>query len=211
MPEGPPPFVPPLPQKRGMSTGTIVLIVGLVVGLPCIALIGGMVWLLTKGVGIVVPVLECSQRFEDVREAIRLYAKEHDGTLPNAATWQDDVKGYLKDIPDRMNSEGRMKLRKLEPEGIWGCAAGDQKWTGMAFNSELSGKKITDVKNPEQTVLVFEIPEPKRNANLPYKAPPVEKSPMVLGEHRPWFRIPVEGKLPTTIEKKVSSQMPEGS
>lgn len=161
---------------------------------PCIGFVvlGGVMW--NFGKNTVFPVVTCAIGFELVRDGIKEYAKEHDGKLPNAETWQDDVRPYYKASLKKDTAEFG-PFEPMSPEGAWGCKVEGDQYTGMAFNSDLSGKKLAEIEDKERTVLIFEIEKATTNAHEPYKARPRTTSPKMMGEHRGWVEVPVEGEL----------------
>lgn len=174
------------------STG---MIIGLVIGgvvLCCggsLALIGGAGWWAfnkTKGF------VTCGITIQQLRDATIAYAEDHKGQLPKSATWMDDVRPYLK--KETTDTEG--SPFKVNTEGVYACTE-ENSSTGIAFNSALSGKNLSSIKDPSKTFVVFEVPEPpKNNLSVPYKPLPRETSPSIMGEkHRGWYRAPVTGSV----------------
>jgi hypothetical protein len=190
----PPPFTQQnqrAPRKKS-NTPLIITIVVICVLVPCIGLIG----LGYLGYGVwqkVAPMAGCAMAFDEVRKGIQDYADDHDGKLPNAATWQADVKKYVITAM-REDAQQRGPIKAMDVNGPWGCAPTSDRepHTGMAFNTDVSSKKIADIKNPRTTVLIFEIPQPAENAHMPYHEP-TQKAPMLFGKPRPWFYMPVRG------------------
>ncbi len=179
-----------MPPQKKSNTG---LIVGLVVGgifLCCILPVGiigvGGFWAFNKAKGFV----GCTFYFTDVRNSMVKYAEAHDGKLPNAETWQDDVR---EDYRQSMTSKERNPFGSMSPDGDWGCKDGDGNSTGMAFNSALSGKKLSDIKDQESVVMLFETQHPARNLHEKYAARNFESSPKIIGAPRGWYEIPVSG------------------
>ena len=161
---------------------------------PCIGfvILGGFMW--NFGQKTIMPMVSCAIGFEFVREGIQDYAKEHDGKLPNAKTWQDDVRPYYKERLGK-NSGDFGPFEPMSPEGAWGCKVDEKQFTGMAFNSELSEKKLADIQDKETTMLIFEIEKAMSNANEPFKKRPQSTSPKMMGEHRGWIAMPIEGEM----------------
>ncbi len=139
------------------------------------------------------PYAGCMINFEVTRDALVEYAQSHDGKFPNAATWQDDIKDIvgkrLKDLGDQD------MIQTLKPDGEWGCRIDASHSTGIAFNADLSGKKMLELKEPWSTPLVFEVPAPKRNAAQKYAPIPKDQSPKMMGEPRGWFVANVQGEI----------------
>lgn len=177
----------------------ILIILGCLVGFCAIAMIVGYFScknLVSKTVG---PMAGCAINFEAVRDGIMEYAKEHDGTFPTAANWQDQVKPYvvkaLKKSQDAKQAMDWMGMKVMDVDKEWGCFVTDARTTGIAFNSDLSGKKLTDVENAWSTILVFEVESPRRNANEKYVKRPDSTSPTIMGEPRGWIAVPVTGNI----------------
>jgi prepilin-type processing-associated H-X9-DG protein len=68
----------------------------------------------------------------------KLYASRHNGRLPDAARWTDDMSGYVYG-QELLISPAAPRLE---------CA--------YAMNAALSGQRLADLANPAQTVLFFE-------------------------------------------------------
>jgi hypothetical protein len=133
------------------------------------------------------------QDFTVVRRGIIEYADDHDGKFPKAETWQDDVRPYVSKLLASPSSNRPFK--GITADGQWGCApaGGAKTWTGMAFNQDLSEKKLADQKTPNETTLIFEIDAPSPNAHQVYKDRGAT-GPMIFGSHRPWLYLPIKGK-----------------
>lgn len=144
----------------------------------------------------VFPAAGCIVSFEAVRESMLEYAKTHDGKLPNAATWQDDIKDiFAKKVKE---FEQQDMFETFNPNGEWGCKAEGSRQTGVCFNADLGGKKVADIANPWSVPMVFEVEAPKRNQAEKYAPRPPESSPKIFGEPRGWVVSMVEGE--TTIQ-----------
>ncbi len=162
--ESPPPY-----QPKKKSTGLIIgLIIGgvlLCCGLPVVLLGGAAIWGMKAGG----PVVKCTISLKAMQKAVHAYAAEHNGKLPTAATWQDQIKPYYsKAIADPKIAKNPFGF--IPVEGEWGCEADDNVVTGLAFNTDLSGKTLADIKDPAGTVLLFESRERKRNLAQKYDA-----------------------------------------
>lgn len=194
--EYPPPFSQTPPVRKKSNT-LIWMIVGACILLPCIVcgVGGGWFWSLFKNS--IAPIATCSIAFESVRDGVKDYAHDHDGKLPNAETWQDDVKSYYaKSAASMKDQSGPFPI--MDANGEWGCKQDDGTMTGMSFNEALSGKKLEDIKEPSSTVMIFESPKAQRNAHSKYTELTKSTSPMMMGKHRGWFYIHVEGSLEST-------------
>lgn len=190
----PPPFSPPgAPPKRSNSAIWIIVIVVLCVVIPCGGLIAlgffGFNWF-GRTLG---PMASCMLLYEGVRHSVEAYSDEHDGKLPNAATWQDDVRPYYAKWREKSAKEAG-PFAPPTSDAEWGCTIEGKK-TGIAFNSELSGKKWDDIEKKRTTILLYEVETVLKNANGPYKERSEKSSPTLMGEHRGWIEIPVEGSM----------------
>jgi len=187
--ETPPPYAPP---RKKSNTG---LIIGLVLGGIAICCIGGVGLLIGGGLwafGKAKPLVDCAVHFGEVRKAIDLYVKDHNDTLPKAESWQEDIKPYLSQV--HFDKKDLGPFERIKPEGEWGCKQDEGGFTGMAFNDAVSGKKLSDVKDPYSTILIFEVDHSGRNLHEEYKERSSENSPKIFNEHRGWFEMPVIGK-----------------
>ena len=88
----------------------------------------------------------CLSNIKQVVLAIDAYTREHDGKLPEAATWQSDVLPYLKG--------NRLVLR---------CPTTDKPYI---FNEALGGKSLRELADPEQIPVVWE--QPDDDGNVPH-------------------------------------------
>ncbi len=193
-------------RPRSNKTPLIILLVVLGVLAVCV---GGLVVVgifVFSAMRTAMPFAGCILSMEGARDAVVLYAKEHEGRLPNAETWQDDAKKYLKRaLEDIRHEDVPFDLKIITPDGEWGCHLPDGKMTGFSFNDELSGKKLDEIKDPYKTILLFEIETARRNAHGKFEKRPNETSPQVFGERRGWLRIPVEGTSDMGAEFGTSS------
>ncbi len=185
----PPQFVPTPPKSK---TG---LWIGLIIGGAAVCCIGPMLllagggWFAFKtGKGSI----ECMVNFSVVQKALRHYVKDHNGKLPSAEKWQDELRPYVENSASRYEAKsGPFKM--FDPNGDWGCVDGDNT-TGMSFNRDFSGKNVKEIKDQMAAIVVFEIEKPAKNANQPYKPLDFEKSPKLFTMHRGWLAIPLTGK-----------------
>lgn len=190
----PPPFqAQELPPRRGGNKACIWVAVGLVV--CCLVMVGSGVFFFGKTMGTVSPFIGCAATMDGAAEAVRKYAADHGGKLPSAATWMDEVQPYyekeveeFKDAPDFIVGNG-----PAAPDSAWGCTWSNGKTTGLAFNADLDGKLLADIKDPTKTPLVYEVPTTARNQNMPYKQEPAGDAPAAFGNRRDWGIEFVEG------------------
>ena len=123
------------------------------------------------------------------------YAKAHDGKLPPAATWQDDIAPYYLIDKTGKKIPSVPILDFGNPSRDLGCAAdAGSPATGMAFNSDLAGKTVTEAYKTPGQILLFEVPQTGRNIARPYKRP-TGTTPLVMGKPRDWLTVPVSGNL----------------
>ncbi|MBI1757224.1 MAG: hypothetical protein HYR64_08980 [Fimbriimonas ginsengisoli] len=182
----PPPFNPE-PTRAGKGPN-VILIVGIILGVLFVCCAGGgaFVWFQGKKfTGPIFRMANCAIGFSEVQKAVLEYADAHDGKLPNAKTWEDDVRPFYDKVHSR-NADQRGPFRGFSGDD-WGCSDAAEGLTGVAFNLDLSGKKISDVKTPDFTPLIFEVETRGHNLATPYKSLPKESSPMIFGEHRGWL------------------------
>lgn len=201
----PPPFTEPVtPSPRKNRTPMILAIV--FVALACLCLIPGYFLFKLGAVAVKegLPMAQCGIAFEDVRKALKDYAAEHDGKLPNADTWQDDVRPYYKKAVER-HGDDLGPIKPIAPDAPWGCTTADGL-TGIAFNSALSGKKLADIKDPKATVLVFEIDKASSNAHQEYVERPQSSGPKIMGEHRDWMVLFIEGEPKFNVGTKFETK-----
>lgn len=189
--ESPPSFTPP---GKKSNTG---LIVGLIIGgvvLCCvlpIGLIGGGTFFAFKKVQ---GGLTCAIAFQQVRDSVTAYAEANGGKLPTASKWMDQVRPYYEKEVKSMGAE-KNPFGSMPADGVWACTDESGGKTGIAFNSELSGKKLEDIQNRASKIVIFEVPTAEMNKNEPYKPLPKSSSPKLMGQPRGWFRAPLEGDI----------------
>lgn len=198
-------YPPAAPRPTQNNTLKIVLILSVVVVVPCVALILVAMYVVRAGAGLmktqIGPMVSCELRFSQGRDAMLLYAQDNGGRLPLAANWQDAVESYLAKTHVKSEEAMGMKIEPLVGGKDWGCRLPEGGLTGMAFNKKLSGKKVSDIEDKANTILLFEIPKAKRNASEDYAPLPNSTSPKFMGQPRGWATQPVQG----------SSDMMEGS
>lgn len=179
----------PPPEPKGRNR-TLWIVLGILafLGCGCCGLFGYFGYIAVRDV---MPVASCGVTAEAVREAMLAYAEENDGNLPPAATWQDDIRPYYEKIYNEFDKDQPFSLRP--PDGEWGCDAGNTS-TRFVFNSELAGAKIDEIKDPKDTILLFETDKAGRNLSDKYVKQPDESGPpLIFGQNRPWLALPVKG------------------
>lgn len=190
----PPPFAPRVERPRKSLSPIIIVVV--VFAVLCIGGVAALTFMLAPYIRDGLPFAGCMMNFQDARDSVVNYAREHNGKLPNAATWQTEVKPYYAKVIAKVEDRGPLKTMAVD--GEWGC---DKVNTGMAFNSNLSGKPIDKLPDGDDGILLFEVPARKMNANEPYKYRGKEGSPMIKDKHRGWIRIRATGEpmIDTTV------------
>jgi|GEM_PF-1220205 len=212
-----PPPIPgsPLP-RQGNSTLKILAVVLIFVGVPCI--LGGffLTTMFKQGVKTlgsnIVPMVSCAYSYEQARDALLQYARDHDGKLPPAETWEDAVRPYFSKLVKDLPPGGKVldqefRIKPFPTEGVWGCEVDGKVTTGIAFNQELGGLALTAIKNPGQTILLYEVAKPGRNLNAKYSPAPKSESPKMFGQPRAWITLHVEGEGPYSSQE-YSSKSP---
>src|SRR5579885_3675835 len=156
----PPPPYYGLPQKKSNTT-TIVLIVLGVCALCCVLGIIGFVGLGWMGLNRAKSTIACTVGFEEAALAMQDYVDDHNGKLPPADKWQDDIRPYFsRHRDDDMRHTPKMFGSSWDPKGDWTCKdENNGTTTGIAFNSDLGGMLLKDVKNPSSTFVLFEVPK----------------------------------------------------
>ena len=186
--ETPPPYNPPQKRKSNALVWWIVGIACLCCVVPGLLLGGASIWGLNKFKGLG----GCTLAYNDLSKAIQAYEADHDGKLPHANNWQDEVRSYYRKAMTSANDRG--PLSEMSPEGDWGCMDSEGGMSGMAFNTDVSGKKLVDIKDPESTTMVFETEHPSKNQHQKYSPQPFLSSPLMIGKiHRGWMELPVAG------------------
>jgi hypothetical protein len=187
--ETPPSYAPPKKSNTG-------LIIGLVLGGIAICCVGGVALLGFAGFnffkGTLAPMAECMISYEAITESISDYADEHQGKLPPAATWQDELMPYVQKRLAKVQKED-MPFKLMDPAGEWSCTMGDKK-TGMAFNTEVDGKLLADARKDDK-IVIFEIEQIGRNVSEKYVPRDKSTSPKLMGERRGWITIGADGAL----------------
>jgi hypothetical protein len=193
----PPTFEGARPRKS--PTTVIVVVVLACLACCCLCAVGGGFWAysaLNKNgfIKATVQLSGCMVDFSNVSHAINEYASEHGGKLPDAKTWQDDVRPYYARIT--RERENQNPFGAMKSDGDWGCDTGGPRGrTGMSFNSNLSGKDLATISD-WSTVVVFEIDKPQKNASGPYTVRPLANSPTLgnLPSPRGWIDVSLEGR-----------------
>lgn len=182
--ETPPTYAPP---RKKSNTG---LIIGLILGGIAICCIGGVALLFFGGAWLVkkaIPIAECQMNYEVVKDSMTAYADAHDGALPSADKWQDELAPYAEKAVAAYGKKEDNPFKVLDPHGEWGCVTDDVK-TGMAFNDKYSGKKLSEARM-DDGVVIFETEATGRNLHEMYVEKDKKTSPKFMNQPRGWFTI----------------------
>lgn len=111
---------------------------------------------------------QCSSHLHTLAKAARKYAREHDGLLPGADTWQDDLALYL--------------LEAGGGEEVFACPAAPELETAYAINRAIAGKNAMELTDHDDTILFFE-----SDLNVPNAAgDPEQDAPQVRRHLTEW-------------------------
>lgn len=158
--------------------------------LPVALLGGGGFWAFNQMRG----TLTCTTGFTLAGQAIRQYANENKGVLPNAKTWQTDILKQYTALAEPMKSAGPVAPWAADAE--WSCVASDGTKTGIAFNSDLSGKKLAEIQDELKTIVLFEVEKVGANQSEPFKERAAGTGPVfMMGQRRSWMTVNVAGNL----------------
>ena len=196
-----PPAFNPAQQQRSGKNVWIWLILAVV--FFCILLIVGIGFMVKSLATTVTSMMSCAMNGELATNAILAYAEENDGQLPNAETWQDDImanyeqlyanRGEMfdtEDLPDLF------QFNIAEPGSILTCNSGGEHDTGFAFNSALSGLNMSEIEDPDDTILIWETTTPGYNTfGDPSGRSDDDPALKLYGESRSWVDFLVSGDM----------------
>ncbi len=198
MAASPPSFNPPV-QQSGSKVWLWILIA---VVAFCLLAATGLFFLgksaLNQGMGLV----SCGANADLARKAVLAYAQDHDGQLPNAETWQDDVRPNYEKLYEKMMSDKDMKdmpewmnFKIAEPGFPLTCSVGPETTTGFAYNALLAKQNLKDIKDPGSTIVIWETRTPGYNANgdPSTRGKPGEKFKL-FGQERDYIDMFIEGE-----------------
>jgi RNA polymerase sigma-70 factor (ECF subfamily) len=92
-----------------------------------------------------IPEPECVRNANWLAGALRMFAQDYGGQIPNAATWMDDIKPYLRS------------------EDVLRCPGEKHKYS-YAMNVVMSGRKLSEIADPANTVILYEFSSDTRSA-----------------------------------------------
>lgn len=198
--ESPPNFSPPKQNKTG-------LIIGLVIGgvvLCCIVPIGGIAGLGFWGYGKAKGMIQCTLTATLLSEATRDYTRANGGKLPDAAKWNQQLAPYYSKQAEELKDS---PFKATDLSNGANCDS-DGTITGLAYNVDLSGKNLKQIKDQVSTIVFFEIGKTGPNLSAKYARQPKETSPMIFGKHRGWTEATLSGEI--TIDGKRSKATGSG-
>lgn len=195
-------YPPPAPAaKSGSSATKILLIVLGVISALCLLLCGGGALMMNNVMKQVSPMVGCMMTVSMLETSTEAYVLDHNGKMPNAASWEDDLAPYY----ERLYTKNKKKFDEMKkvpmvggmfdiqtPGETFQCGKGD-KATGFAYNADLSGADRKALANPSRTPLFFEVSEIKRNNNQPGTFKASGNPPDIMNEKREWIVFYVEG------------------
>ncbi len=191
--------MPPPPEAKATNVANracLFIVIGLVafcgVGLFILVFfVQGLVTKVSKGAS-------CAVMFEMVQSSAIAYSREHNGKLPDGTDWEGTIEPYYARLYAKMETE----LKKASflkgflpppPGQPLECHSENNVVTGVAYNADVAGKKVSDVKDPETTVLFYETDRRGKNLVMPYKPLPPSKAPKMVNEQRDWIKVYVSG------------------
>lgn len=186
----PPPFGTQYQEPRRRNN---TLLIALLIGVPIVACIGFIAFGLVAGLSAfrqVAPTIGCAATYGYIQSGLKAYVKEHDGKLPPAATWQDDIVPFVLKAVD---GEEKIPFIEFQPRGEWTCGAGDVVY-GIAFNTAFSEAVVADIENPADAVLVFETTERGRNLHETYEPKDPATAPSRFG-NKGWITMTADWEV----------------
>lgn len=151
---------------------------------------GGGLWAFNK----VKAFVTCTISITAARKAILMYEREK-GHFPDADKWQTEVAPYYKQVMESKkgkNDRGPFKVWNFDESLV---CVDEPSPTGVAYNEELAGKKLTDIKDPYNTYLLFEVANTGMNLHQKYVHRGRETYPKMMDKPRPWLELPVSGSI----------------
>lgn len=142
------------------------------------------------------PMAGCLITYSLAEKAVADYAREHDGKLPPAANWQSELAPYFKKHAaeaDTPKGNPFVNIEIADIEKPLGCYDGDRATSGMAYNTDVAGKKLDEIKD-RKTPIFFEVPTAKMDQSFKYAEQDVAKAPTMFGQSRGWFLVTVDGE-----------------
>jgi len=185
----PPPYGGP--RKKSNTTNVVLIVLGVCAACCILGVIG------TAAAGYfgfkkIKDTVACTLGFQQAADAMQDYVDDHNGKLPPAATWQDAIRPYFaKQQQKSENNDGSKMFGSFDPNGAWECKddSAPPRITGIAFNSDLSGKELATIKNKSTTIILFEVPKSGTNLNMAYTELTESSSPRIMNSPRGWLKV----------------------
>ncbi len=80
----------------------------------------------------------CLSNLKQIATGVMMYVQDHDGKLPDADRWVDELMPYLQN------------------QAVFKCPAAPELECGYAMNAVLSGVKVAELQKPSEMVLLFD-------------------------------------------------------
>jgi hypothetical protein len=208
------------PQK---GKNTLLWVIVGIAGTCILLCVGGGFWGVTafKGLmGQAFSMVGCSYDLQAARSSLKKYADAHGGMLPSSDEWQDASKQYFKAERAKLQDTDSEDVKKIgiemklsDPDGVWGCHLPNGKVQAFVFNEELSGKKLSEIKDGTTTILLWEGSDSGRNLKGKYVYLKPNNDMRIAGDKREFLKITVDGEFKmqskrrgrVTIESSTSS------
>ena len=172
-----------MPRKKNNALPFLIIGGVLVCCLGPIAFIGGGSYFAFKGAS---PIIGCTIAMTGISQAMRDYTAANGGKLPPANSWQTAIAPYYDKSLTKDEAGPFTIPNSKEP---FGCGEGASK-TAFKFNAEYGGKKLSDIKDPNDAILVYETNGPATmNGSGEYKDLGKAASPKIFNAPRGWFAI----------------------
>jgi hypothetical protein len=194
----PPPYYAGAPKKS--NTGIIVAVVVGVIALCCLLPAGVLTFF---GMGVfnnAKGFLSCGWTLQQVRDGMVAYAKAHHDMLPPKENWEEAIKPYLQPLPQAKGIE-------MPAPGSGTCDL--QNKSGYSYNADLAGKKLSSIKNPSETIVVWEVNSAGHDQSASYTEPAEGTGPNLVGNiKRGWVVQPLDGPGYFISQKGARSYIP---
>lgn len=129
----------------------------------------------------------CCRNLGRISAAVKMYEIDHGGLLPPPDDWVNALYPYTKN------------------RAVFACPAVEHRGYSYAMNSMLRGLRVTDIKNPQQTVLLFE--------SIPgsHQCGGVELLPVLPRHYNRSFVLCADNKLRPWLPNHIYQSLVQGS
>lgn len=136
----PPAVVRSAPARRGTPGWLVAAIIAIVAAvlLPMILVLSAILFPVFAKSREKARQAACLSTIKQLSLACLQYASDNNNTLPNAATWQQDIQPYLT------------------PGFTWDCPSANRGQQSYEFNSNLSGQSLAAIADPASTPMVYD-------------------------------------------------------